>query len=279
MLGLQLSTSIWNADTQGTLQSLATETGADTTGGEDGTTGDDTETSAPTDDPAFTLSELNFARKPSLEFGISLDLNMPYIPRISGSYHKVSHTSSPFLARDITFAGNTFLAGSNVEQEIILESSKLELGYTLLDSWVVVDVGVQANNLKFSTEIVGSAADTGDDSGTDTGTDTGDGATDATAPTTFTREDTETYIQGSAALTFHLPEVPITFRARIDQPLSSGETSVDQIIYAIGYTHEGLSTRWRAELGYRDFSWVGTLDNQAVDIMTSGAYFDISFTL
>lgn len=251
LLGVRLGAIIWNSNIQGRLQSedIATDTGT---------------TSA----TRLSPFQLGITDEQQKSYFFELSHNLPVIPRFIYRQTNIETSTDSALNQDISFVNSTIASGTAVTSLIDLSFKDYSLYYSLLDSWITLDIGVtqrqfdgQVSILNQATGSTDGGTDGGDTDGGDTGgtgggdtggggdTTGGDGGTTTTATLPIAIID-ENPLMLFSNVQFQLPRIPMQLAFKSHYLNSGNDHISDQEATLSYYLDTGL-LYYRIDLGYK----------------------------
>lgn len=236
-------------------------TGNPTDGGTDEDTGSAQNT-------LLLLSPLGVANTPVPEFFIGYRHNFPVIPHFKARHAQLQYEELSTSGIDITFAGETFTAGTELLTNIDLTKQDIQLYYPVLNSWLQFDVGADIINFTYEVELTGAAETTTPDDGT--------GGESSTAVSATARANAQ-HIAIFTQYGFQFPESKLSFAGDISY-LKDGDTVIREVDHHLKLTWETRSGEFDSKLGYRSWQYAHNFDELALDLKSTGYYLALSYS-
>ena len=98
--------------------------------------------------------EFGFAEDNATFLQVALEHPIPLIPNVLLAHSKIETSGVANLNQDVTFGGETFHSGHDIDGNLTLTHTDATLYYEILDNWVNLDLGVTARQYDGSFEAV-----------------------------------------------------------------------------------------------------------------------------
>ncbi len=233
VLGIYFGAAYWGGNIQNRLQS-------------DNFTSEETTVSA----TRFSPFEVGIGDTTQTFYFVEYKHNIPIIPRIIYRNVPIQEEGKSTLARSINFVDTSIAAGALVNSTFDLSFTDISLYYTIVDSWLTLDVGLTQRSIDGRIELISPVVVE-----EETGEETGETEEEEAAAETATTVISIAKIDTKPILAYSRVSIPImksNWRyTYVAQYMNSESEYYSDTEHTLSYEMENQSFDYRFDVGYK----------------------------
>lgn len=233
VLGINFGAAYWGGNIQNRVQS-------------DDFTSEETSITA----TRFSPFDLGIGDTSLVFYFIEYKHNIPIIPRIIYRNVPIKEEGKTTLARGINFVDTSIATGALVNSTFDLSFTDISLFYTVIDSWLTLDIGLTQRSIDGSIELISPVV-----AEEETGEETGETEEEEAAAETSTTVISTAKIHSKPVLAYSRASIPLmksNWRyTYVMQYMNSESEYYSDTEHILSYEMESQSFDYRFDLGYK----------------------------